>query len=101
MLKGHEGFVKGVAWDPLGKYLASQGDDAVVVWRCEDWQQVARITDAMHGTSMNFHCRCGGRGGWGWGGWGSWGSSGAAGVAPGASGALLLHHHPPLATTSP
>jgi hypothetical protein len=58
LLKGHEGFVKGVAWGPLGKYLASQGDDAVVIWRCEDWQQVARITEGMHGTSMNFHCRC-------------------------------------------
>ncbi len=26
-LKGHESYVKGLAWDPIGKYLASQSDD--------------------------------------------------------------------------
>jgi len=41
---GHESFVKGVAWDPVGTYLASQGDDkSVHVWRCEDWSRVAVI----------------------------------------------------------
>ncbi len=39
---GHEGFVKGVAWDPVGKYLAAQVDGgemkATVVWRVRDWQ---------------------------------------------------------------
>ena len=24
VIKGHEGFVKGLTWDPVGKYLASQ-----------------------------------------------------------------------------
>jgi protein HIRA/HIR1 len=38
--------VKGVAWDPVGTYLASQGDDkAVIVWRTEDWSKVAVIKD--------------------------------------------------------
>lgn len=55
---GHEGMVKGVAWDPMGTYLASQGDDAVVVWRREDWSTTARISaplqEAVHN---NFHAR--------------------------------------------
>ena len=29
-LEGHTSFVKGVAWDPIGKYLASQSDDKTV-----------------------------------------------------------------------
>jgi protein HIRA/HIR1 len=44
---GHEGFAKGVCWDPVGRYLASAGDDsALVVWRVGgDWQEEARITE--------------------------------------------------------
>eukprot|EP00741_Cyanophora_paradoxa_P018977 tig00021108_g18320.t1 len=35
---GHTGWVQGLAWDPLGKYLASQGaDKTVIVWRSADW----------------------------------------------------------------
>eukprot|EP00283_Hemiselmis_rufescens_P011086 CAMPEP_0173424054 /NCGR_PEP_ID=MMETSP1357-20121228/4088_1 /TAXON_ID=77926 /ORGANISM="Hemiselmis rufescens, Strain PCC563" /LENGTH=622 /DNA_ID=CAMNT_0014387223 /DNA_START=154 /DNA_END=2019 /DNA_ORIENTATION=- len=41
-LLGHNGMVKGLAWDPVGKYLATQGDGgeekAVVVWRVRDWK---------------------------------------------------------------
>jgi hypothetical protein len=38
--------VKGVAWDPIGTYLASQSDDrSVILWRCEDWTQVAKVTE--------------------------------------------------------
>ena len=32
-LEGHKSYVKGIAWDPIGKYLASQSDDRTVkVW---------------------------------------------------------------------
>lgn len=43
VLKGHEGFVKGVAWDPFGIFLASQGDRAILVHRVDNWSQVACI----------------------------------------------------------
>lgn len=38
--------MKGVAFDPIGTYLASQSDDkSVIIWRVEDWTQLARITE--------------------------------------------------------
>ena len=44
VLQGHRSMVKGVSWDPIGRYLASQGDDrAVVVWEQRDWTEAARI----------------------------------------------------------
>ena len=44
VLQGHRGMAKGVAWDPIDRYIASQGDDrAVVVWSTRDWDQAAPI----------------------------------------------------------
>ena len=38
ILRGHSGLVKGLAWDPVGKYIASQADDkSLRVWRTADW----------------------------------------------------------------
>lgn len=46
MLKGHTGLVKGVAWDPVGKYLASQSDDrSVKIWKTSDWTCSSTITE--------------------------------------------------------
>lgn len=46
VLKGHSGLVKGVAWDPVGKYVASQSDDKTLrIWRTADWQQDAVISE--------------------------------------------------------
>jgi protein HIRA/HIR1 len=42
-ITGHVGHVKGVAWDPLGRYLASQGDDGVRVWAVDGWAQAAHM----------------------------------------------------------
>lgn len=36
----HHGFVKGLAWDPVGQYLASQADDkSLRIWRVADWEE--------------------------------------------------------------
>jgi hypothetical protein len=63
ILEGHQNLVKGVAWDPVGKYLASQGDDrSLIIWRVEDWTRAARVTDAWKVSkafvSMTFSLRC-------------------------------------------
>lgn len=37
-INAHAGLVKGVAWDPVGTYFASQSDDKTLkIWRTLDW----------------------------------------------------------------
>ncbi|KAK3710137.1 hypothetical protein QZH41_010536, partial [Actinostola sp. cb2023] len=56
VLKGHTGLVKGVTWDPVGKYLASQADDKTLrVWRTSDWQQEASVTEPFSECSGTTH----------------------------------------------
>ncbi|WWD19490.1 hypothetical protein CI109_103951 [Kwoniella shandongensis] len=41
----HQGFVKGVCWDPVGNFLATQSDDKTVkIWNTEDWTCVQTIS---------------------------------------------------------
>jgi WD40 repeat protein len=43
-LDQHQGFVKGVCWDPVGQYLATQSDDrSVKIWRTLDWDLEAEV----------------------------------------------------------
>ncbi|RXK39445.1 hypothetical protein M231_03278 [Tremella mesenterica] len=43
-LDSHKGFVKGVTWDPVGNYLATQSDDKTVkIWNTEDWSLVTSV----------------------------------------------------------
>ncbi|XP_043720698.1 protein HIRA isoform X2 [Telopea speciosissima] len=38
VLRGHSSLVKGIAWDPIGSFIASQSDDkTVIIWRTSDW----------------------------------------------------------------
>jgi protein HIRA/HIR1 len=40
----HDGYIKGIAWDPIGKYIATQGDDKTVrLFRVLDWEHVATV----------------------------------------------------------
>lgn len=56
VLKGHSGMVKGITWDPVGKYLASQSDDRTLkVWRTSDWQQESEVTEPFAECSGTTH----------------------------------------------
>jgi len=62
-LEGHKGLVKGVAWDPIGKFIASQSDDrSVIIWRTSDWKIEKKLTapfaDAvLHENNLAFFLR--------------------------------------------
>jgi WD40 repeat protein len=44
----HHGWVKGLAFDPIGRYLASQGRNGVKVWDMErDWALVTHERKAF------------------------------------------------------
>ena len=46
VLKGHTGMVKGVTWDPVGRYLASQADDkSLRVWKTTTWESEKKVVD--------------------------------------------------------
>jgi len=41
--------VKGLVFDPVGKYLASQSDDKTLrIWKTSDWSQDAVIEKPFH-----------------------------------------------------
>ncbi|KAK4358592.1 hypothetical protein RND71_020821 [Anisodus tanguticus] len=43
VLRGHSSLVKGVTWDPIGSFIASQSDDkTVIIWRTSDWSLAHR-----------------------------------------------------------
>ncbi len=54
-LSGHEHWVKGISWDPVGKYLASAGEDrSVILWRVGgDWGIEARITEPLESCAVS------------------------------------------------
>jgi len=58
-LARHSSFVKGVSWDPVGRYLASQSDDkSVIIWNVESWEPVRIITDPfVKCVGSTFHLR--------------------------------------------
>ena len=48
--------VKGITWDPVGKYLASQSDDKTLrVWRTSDWQQESCVSEPFADCSGTTH----------------------------------------------
>lgn len=52
VLRGHSSLVKGVAWDPIGSFIASQSDDkTVIIWKTRDWS-LAHRTDGHWAKSV-------------------------------------------------
>ena len=55
VLRGHTGLVKGVTWDPVGRYLASQSDDkSLRVWRTSDWSTEEQIVAPFEEVKMQY-----------------------------------------------
>lgn len=59
VLRGHTGLVKGITWDPVSKYLASQSDDrSVRIWNTFNWQTEKIITKPFEEViKFGFHFR--------------------------------------------
>ncbi|KLT43237.1 WD40 repeat-like protein [Cutaneotrichosporon oleaginosum] len=44
-IDAHDTFVKGVTWDPVGNFLATQSDDKTVrIWNTDTWQCVEKVS---------------------------------------------------------
>jgi WD40 repeat protein len=44
VLEGHKAFVKGICFDPVGRYLVSSGaDNLVIIWDCENSYACAKV----------------------------------------------------------
>ncbi|BEI86202.1 hypothetical protein CcaverHIS002_0604890 [Cutaneotrichosporon cavernicola] len=44
-IDAHDTFVKGVTWDPVGNFLATQSDDkSVRIWNTDNWQCVEKVS---------------------------------------------------------
>ncbi len=55
-LRGHTSLVKGVCFDPVGKYLASQSDDKTMrLWKTSDWSQETVIDAPFQESGATTH----------------------------------------------
>lgn len=61
-LDQHNGFVKGVCFDPVGEFMATQSDDkSVKIWRTTDWEVEAEIREPFEdspGSTFFRRLRC-------------------------------------------
>ena len=57
-LDQHQGFVKGVCWDPVGEFLATSSDDrSVKIWRTTDWGLEAEVKKPFEDSPGTFFRR--------------------------------------------
>ena len=47
VLRDCQTLVKGVTWDPVGKFLAAQDDKSLRIWRTSDWKQEKVLTEGF------------------------------------------------------
>jgi WD40 repeat protein len=48
ILSGHQSFVKGVSFDPVGRFLISCGtDNKVILWDCNSWTEIKQLDDPL------------------------------------------------------
>ena len=45
VLRDAQTLVKGVTWDPIGKFLAAQDDKSLRIWRTSDWKLEKVLVD--------------------------------------------------------
>ena len=51
VLRAHDNYVKGISFDPLGKYLVSSGSDNIInVWDADTWEVTEKLTEPMRNT---------------------------------------------------
>jgi protein HIRA/HIR1 len=56
VLRAHDNYVKGLSFDPLGKFLVSSGSDNIVnVWDADTWEVTEKLTEPMR-NSMDRAC---------------------------------------------
>lgn len=55
ILREDVGTVKGVTWDPIGKYLATQSDEQLRVWRTADWKTQYHVSDFFEKVCLAYY----------------------------------------------
>lgn len=46
---GHNRAIKGLSWDPIGRFLATQSEDnSLKLWQTDSWECVKTITEPFN-----------------------------------------------------
>ncbi len=56
VLKGHAGLVKGVTWDPVGKYLASQVGVVITLLTCLTEESIGLHIPQFSSVLLDLNC---------------------------------------------
>ena len=55
----HEGMIKGIDWDPIGTFLACQGEskESVTIWHTGDWTKAVSLEERYITASLSYFRR--------------------------------------------